>query len=177
MQALSVPDDGYSINASCSLSTFILTLLYALSIRSTVALFENESNLLMNYKAEKLMSSPVFSGVRVTRSLVLCVLFYTSLFVILSFFFWSLCCLYLRFTDYDQPFAIFKHFLQSFTHWYIFFNFLFVFLSTTFNDNHQLKHPIHHLHISDYDSKIIYFAEFIFLEHGQNHPPFMQNSK
>jgi hypothetical protein len=40
------------------------------------------------------MSSPwVFSGVRVTRSLVLCVMFIRSLFVHLSFFFWSLCCL------------------------------------------------------------------------------------
>jgi len=36
---------------------------------------------------------PGFSGVRVTRSLVLCVMFYRSLFVLLSFFFWPLCCL------------------------------------------------------------------------------------
>jgi hypothetical protein len=34
-----------------------------------------------------------FSGVRVTRSLVFCVVFCRSLFVLLSFFFWSLCCL------------------------------------------------------------------------------------
>ena len=36
--------------------------------------------------------TPVFSGVRVTRSLVLCVC--RSLFVLLSFFFWPLCCLF-----------------------------------------------------------------------------------
>ena len=35
----------------------------------------------------------VFSGVRVTRSLVLGVMFCRSLFVLLSFFFWPLCCL------------------------------------------------------------------------------------
>ena len=39
-------------------------------------------------------SSPqVFSGVRVTRSLVLYVMFCRSLFVLLYFFFWPLCCL------------------------------------------------------------------------------------
>ena len=38
-------------------------------------------------------SSPVFSGVRVTRSLVLCVMYCISLFVPLYFFVWSLCCL------------------------------------------------------------------------------------
>jgi len=42
---------------------------------------------------EHLCSSPDFSGVRVTRSLVFCVVFYRSLFVLLSFFFWPLCCL------------------------------------------------------------------------------------
>ena len=39
---------------------------------------------------EHLSSSPVSSGVRVTRSLVLCVCFVDSW---LSFLFWSLCCL------------------------------------------------------------------------------------
>ena len=42
---------------------------------------------------EHLSSSPVFSGVRVTRSLVLCVMFCRSLFVLSSFYFWPLCCL------------------------------------------------------------------------------------
>ena len=36
---------------------------------------------------------PGFSGVRVTRSLVFCVVFCRSLFVLLSFFFRPLCCL------------------------------------------------------------------------------------
>jgi hypothetical protein len=43
---------------------------------------------------DHLGSPPVFSGVRVTRSLVLCVCFSRSLFVLLHFFFWSLCCLF-----------------------------------------------------------------------------------
>ena len=38
-------------------------------------------------------STPVFSGVRVTRSLVFYVVLCISLFVLLSFFFWPLCCL------------------------------------------------------------------------------------
>jgi hypothetical protein len=42
---------------------------------------------------EHLSSLPVFNGGRVTRSLGFCVVFCRSLFVLLSFFFWSLCCL------------------------------------------------------------------------------------
>jgi hypothetical protein len=38
--------------------------------------------------------TPVLSGARVTRSLVLCVMFCISLFVLLYFFFWPLCCLF-----------------------------------------------------------------------------------
>ena len=34
-----------------------------------------------------------FSGVRVARTFVFCAMFYRSLFVLLSFFFWPLCCL------------------------------------------------------------------------------------
>jgi hypothetical protein len=40
-----------------------------------------------------LNSPPVFSGVRVARSLVFCVMFCRSLFVLLSFFLWPLCWL------------------------------------------------------------------------------------
>ena len=40
-----------------------------------------------------LSSPPIFSGFRVTPSLVFCVIFRRSLFVFLSFFMWSLCCL------------------------------------------------------------------------------------
>jgi hypothetical protein len=40
-----------------------------------------------------LSSPPGFSGVRVTWSLVLCVMICRSLFVLLSLFFWPLCCL------------------------------------------------------------------------------------
>ena len=79
---------------------------------------------------EHLNSSPVFSGVGVTRSLVFCVMFCRSLLVLLYFFFWSLCCLsfdlqilitslwylvaivlsFLRFTDSDYlPLVSFGH--------------------------------------------------------------------
>ena len=41
------------------------------------------------------LSSPmVFSAVRVTQSLSFMCMFYRSLFVLLSFFFWPLCCLF-----------------------------------------------------------------------------------
>ena len=60
---------------------------------------------------EHLCSSPVFSGVYVTQSLVLCVMFCRSLFVPLLFFFWPLCWSVLRFTDSDYRFSIFKLFL------------------------------------------------------------------
>ena len=41
----------------------------------------------------KISVKTVFSGDRFARSLVFCVMFYRSLFVLLSFFFWSLRCL------------------------------------------------------------------------------------
>ena len=61
------------------------------------------------------LSSPlVFRGVRVIWSLVLCVLLCRSLFVLLSFFFWPLCCL--SFFDLriliNYPFGIFELFLN-----------------------------------------------------------------
>ena len=54
--------------------------------------------------------TPVFSGVRVARSLVLCVYFV----VVCPFFFFLLAIVLsvvLRYTDSDYPFAIFKLFL------------------------------------------------------------------
>ena len=39
----------------------------------------------------RLSSPPLFSGIHVTRSLVFCVMFCGSLFVLLSFFFWPFC--------------------------------------------------------------------------------------
>jgi hypothetical protein len=43
--------------------------------------------------SEHMSSPPDFSGVHGTRSLVFCVMFFRSLFVLFSFFFWPLCCL------------------------------------------------------------------------------------
>ena len=79
--------------------------------------------------------TPSFVGVCVARCLLFCVMFSRSLlFVFLSFFFWSLCCLsfsfghcvvclfllaivlsVLRITASDCPFGIFKLFLRLFT--------------------------------------------------------------
>jgi hypothetical protein len=54
-----------------------------------VSLVEQELLTLMKHMS----SPPVCSGVRVDWSLVFCVVFCRSLFVLLSFFFWPLCCL------------------------------------------------------------------------------------
>ena len=56
--------------------------------------------------------TPVFSGVRVARSLVLCAVFCRSLFVLLSFFFCSLFFYDLRILI--TPFGYFKLFLKCF---------------------------------------------------------------
>ena len=57
-----------------------------------------------------LSSPPVFSGVLVTWSLVLCVMFCRSLFVLLSI----VLSVLLRYTDSDYPFGIFKLFLYCY---------------------------------------------------------------
>ena len=54
---------------------------------------------------------PCFSWVRVTRSLVLCACFCRSVLVLLSFFFWPLCCLFFFDIRNDYHFGIFKFFL------------------------------------------------------------------
>ena len=56
---------------------------------------------------EHLSSPRVFSGIRVTRSLVLCVCF---VYCCLSFFLAIVLYVLLRFTDSDYPFGIFKPF-------------------------------------------------------------------
>ena len=62
---------------------------------------------------EHLSSPPAFSGVRVTRSLVLCV-FCRSLFFLLSVFFCAIVLSnLLRFTDSDYTIGIFKLFLME----------------------------------------------------------------
>jgi hypothetical protein len=48
----------------------------------------------INFNKNHLSSPSVFSGVHVTRSLVLYVVFCRSLFFLLSFSLWSLCCLF-----------------------------------------------------------------------------------
>ena len=50
--------------------------------------------------------TPCFSWVRVARSLVFCVVFWRSLFFILSFFFWALNCIVCSSSTY--PFDILK---------------------------------------------------------------------
>ena len=65
-----------------------------------------------------LKSPPILSEVSVTRSLVLCIMFYRSLFVLLFFFLWPMHFLsfFFRFTDSDYSFGIINHFSQLTTH-------------------------------------------------------------
>jgi hypothetical protein len=64
---------------------------------------------------EHLRSPPVFGGVRVTISLVLCVTFCRSLFVFLYFFLLAIAfSAFLQFTDSDHLFGIFKLFLAMY---------------------------------------------------------------
>jgi hypothetical protein len=60
---------------------------------------------------EYLSSPPVFSGVRVTRSLLFCVMFCWLLFVLFIF---TIVLSVLRFTDSYYPFGIFKLFFQQY---------------------------------------------------------------
>ena len=57
---------------------------------------------------ERLRSPPVFSEIRVVRSLVFCGMFCRSLFVLLYFFFWPVCFLSFDLRILITPFDIFK---------------------------------------------------------------------
>jgi hypothetical protein len=72
---------------------------------------------------QHLSSPPISSVVRVTRSLVLCVMFCRSLFVLLCLFFWPLCCLSffdLRILISDYPLWYLQSLLRklSLSHYY-----------------------------------------------------------
>jgi len=56
---------------------------------------------------------PIYSGVSITLTVVLC-MFCRSLFVFLSFFLWPLCCLsFFEYTNVYYPFNIIKLFLSQ----------------------------------------------------------------
>jgi len=93
------------------LSSFITRFVTRLTRR--VPLVEQELFTL----PEHLSSSPMFSGVRVTRSLVLCVCFVDRC---LSFFLWPLCCLFFF------GLRILHLFLRIWIAWHDSFFFLFI---------------------------------------------------
>jgi hypothetical protein len=86
------------------LSSFMIITGFVTRLTRRVPLLEQKLLTL----PEHLNSLPVFSGVRVTRSLVLCVCFVIRC---LSFFLLAIVLSVLRYTDYDYPFGIFKLFL------------------------------------------------------------------
>ena len=65
---------------------------------------------------EHMSSPPVLSGVRVTRSLVLCVCFVDHCLSFVLFILAIVLPVLLRFTDFDYPFGIFNLFLISNLH-------------------------------------------------------------
>jgi hypothetical protein len=97
LSILSLPDEGYYRNAIVR-TTFVVNtslsfprsgLITGFVTRLTRRVSRLEQELLT--LPEDLSSPPDFSGVRVTRSLVLYVCFVDRS---LSFFFWPLCCLF-----------------------------------------------------------------------------------
>ena len=76
--------------------SWLITVFVARSTRR-VPLMEQELLALPKH----LSSHPVYSGVHVARSLVLCVMFCRSLFVLLYFFCWPCVVCSVRFTDSD----------------------------------------------------------------------------
>ena len=112
---LSVPDEGYSRNVSCILnliSTFLLHYrnhkwgtVFVEPHYMTYKILSEFQMLNKKYKLylsptfiehipEHLSSPPVFSGVRVYSIFSFIYMFCRSLFVLLYFFFWPLCCLF-----------------------------------------------------------------------------------
>ena len=85
-------DHGYVplVNTSRSFPHSWLITGFATRLTRRVLLVEQEPPTLPEHRS----SPPVFSGVDVTRSLVLCLVFCRSLFVLLFFFDWPLCCLF-----------------------------------------------------------------------------------
>jgi hypothetical protein len=63
---------------------------------------------------EQLSSRPVFSGVRVTRSLVLYICFVDRCLSFCTFSYGTMLSVLLRYTDSDYPFGIFKLLLYSY---------------------------------------------------------------
>jgi hypothetical protein len=70
----------------------------------------------LNYVITNIIKSRswiVFSEICVVQSLVFCVVFLRSLFILLSFFFWSWLSVFDRYTASEYPFDIFKTFWIS----------------------------------------------------------------
>jgi len=90
---------------------------------------------------EHMSSLPVFSGVRVTRSLVLCV-FCWSLLVLLYFFFWPLCCLF--FFDIRIPIAPLVSSNSSCQIYFHHIKYIFV----CYHDNQKLNTSLYNIEIN-----------------------------
>ena len=82
---------------------------------------------------EHLSSPPVFSGVRVTRSLVLCVYFVDRCYFLLAI----VLSVLLQFTGSDYPFGIFKLF---FLQWFDFYILLFFPYTTGLDNFYNIKY-------------------------------------
>jgi hypothetical protein len=97
----------------CSLIALEAYIFFMLNITRRMPLVEHELLTIPVYMS----STPVFSGVRVTRSLVLCVVLCRSFVVLKSFFCWSLRCLSidLRILICKLVFVFCFHFMLVFT--------------------------------------------------------------
>ena len=95
-------------------------------------------------------SPPEFSGVRIARSLVFCVVFSRSLFVLVSFVFWPLYCLSFFHLSFDHcivcPFSIYGFWLSL---WYL-QTFLLVMRSLNIGWRYFVFHFIRGCHLGRY---------------------------
>ena len=89
-----------------------------------------------------ILTQDLFSGFRVTRSLVFCVMSWRSLFIPLSFFFWPLCCLsffYLRLLIASLVSSGFRYiFLRSFAFHSFFYMHTFAFFDIFTSPTHNV---------------------------------------
>jgi hypothetical protein len=112
MQYIFKNDNGYVtlvVNTPRSFPHSWLIIGFVTRLTRRVSLLEQELLTL----PEHLSSPPVFSGVHVTRSLVLCVCFVDRCLSFCPFFLWPLCCL----SFIDLRLTKVKYEIWSFSYW------------------------------------------------------------
>ena len=112
------------IPLACSWIVFFHYLLWHMATALSLFIFTRVTRLVPHLEQElptlpeHLGVSPVFSGVRVARSLIFCIMFSRSLFVLLPFLFWTLRCLSFQINGFWLPLWCLQTFIFSW--WYMY---------------------------------------------------------